>query len=303
VWSQLDGVAAELVGARGADPVRDLCRTKALAIQHQVHVIKARRRQRPLRVVQQKVKARPARRVDELSAGGTRVLQYHGMARIVVEMSGEPWATFGDEEAELVGALAEVAHEHEVFRAEAFRAAREAEAGSLSERLPAMPPADREQAVARFEARHGPFGHDAFRLRVQVKRLEAESAASALLARLPQLSPAERVAAVEEYGRQYSRLSDEFQRLHQRLAEVDPATAEAVPPEIVAPFGYFDEVLTIAIPAISGALANRVLDVAIEWVRQRATRTQSAQTVRLYGPEGEVIREVHVSSTGSTHEG
>jgi hypothetical protein len=222
------------------------------------------------------------------------------MGRIVVEMYE---AASRDEELELVEALAEVANEHEIFRAEAFRAEREADAKGLSARLPTMRSAERMQAIAQFEARHGPFGNDARRLRAEAERFEAESAADALLARLPELSPSERVAAVEDYGRQYSRISDEFRRLHQRLAEVDPPTAEAVPPVDISAFGFFYDVLMIAIPAISGALADRVLAVAIEWVRHRATRTPSGTIVRVYGPAGEVLREVEFAPTDWTHQG
>jgi len=220
------------------------------------------------------------------------------MGRVVVELRSEPWP---NAEADLVKALVEAAPEHEVFPGEALRVEREAEAESLRERLPTMSHAERQQAVTQFAARHGPFGGDASRLHVEVERLQAESAAHALLGSLPQLSAAGRIAAVEEYGRQYGRFSDHFERLHRNLVVVDPATAEAVPSEVVAaPIGEFEQVVTIAIPAITGTLANRVVDAAIDWVRRRASRSYQPRAVRIYGPDGEVIREVQITWTRPT---
>jgi hypothetical protein len=228
------------------------------------------------------------------------------MGQIIVEMKGaDPWANvdLGADEAELVATLAKVAEDHEVVQPEAYRAEREAEAKSLMERLGEMRDYQRTQAVRAFEERYGPFGRDEIsRLEWEIQRLAAEEEAERLLARLPQLSPSERIAEVEEYGRSYHDWSWEFHRLHRRLAQVDPKTAEAVPPRFASASalpGFEPEVLMIALPAVTGALANRVVGLAIDWLRKRAKRADSAQTVKLYGPDGKVIDEIRVSPTGS----
>jgi len=228
------------------------------------------------------------------------------MGQIIVEMKGaDPWANvdLGADEAELVATLAKVAEDHEVVQPEAYRAEREAEARSLMERLGEMRDYQRTQAVRAFEERYGPFGRDEIsRLEWEIQRLAAEEEAERLLARLPQLSPSERIAEVEEYVRSYHDWSWEFHRLHRRLAQVDPKTAEAVPPRFASPSalpGFEPEVLMIALPAVTGALANRVVGLAIDWLRKRAKRADSAQTVKFYGPDGKVIDEIRVSPTGS----
>jgi hypothetical protein len=182
-----------------------------------------------------------------------------------------------------------------VMSADAFREEREAAAKALRGRLGALSPEQREQAVSGFRARYGPFGNDAFRLEGELHRLAAEEASDRLLAELSSLSPSERIAAVEEFGRRFWRGSPAFQRLHRRLEEVDPVTADAVPEQHVWPSaGVSPDVLSIAIPAISGAFAGRIVDLAIDWARRRVARRSSGQVVRIYGPDGDVVREVSV---------
>jgi hypothetical protein len=226
------------------------------------------------------------------------------VGRVVVEMSGVEWpGSAADEEMELVSALSEALGEHDVIRAEALRADREAEAEALSRRLPEMAPDARAKAVEEFEVRHPIFGEDRFRLRWRARELDAQEEADALLESMPRLSPSERIAAAEAYGQRFWRGSDEFEALHRRIREIDPETAEAVPPERVhASPAPPPELLTVAISALTGSVAKQAIDLVIEWARRRASREQRHQTVEVYGPDGNVLRSVGVERDGSVSE-
>jgi hypothetical protein len=215
------------------------------------------------------------------------------MDTIVVELRGG--SVGRAEEEELIVELSALVGVGVVTSADALRAEREAAATAVRGRLDALSPKQREEAVGTFRARYGPFGNDAFRLEGEVHRLAAEEAADELLAELSTLSPSERIAAVEEFGRRFWRGSPAFQRLHRTLEEVDPVTADAVPTQHVAPsIGVSPDVLSVAIPAFSGAVAGRIVDLAIDWARRRVGRTRSGQVVRIYGPHGDVVREIAV---------
>jgi hypothetical protein len=100
------------------------------------------------------------------------------------------------------------------------------------------------------------------------------------------------------------------------LGHLDPAIPEAARPgtpvewsESVEEYDYDlgmpaqamlpPEVLVIAIPAIVGPLAQRIVDQAIDWVIRRARSMRTRHTVKIYGPDGKAIGTVIVSPTGS----
>jgi hypothetical protein len=58
------------------------------------------------------------------------------------------------------------------------------------------------------------------------------------------------------------------------------------------------EVLTLVLPALTGAAAKTAIDLAVEWVKERLRRRQYGRgEVRiLYGPHGEKLREIEVSA-------
>jgi hypothetical protein len=226
------------------------------------------------------------------------------VGRVVVEMSGVEWpGSAAEEELELVSELSATLAEHDVIRSEALRAAREAEAEALRRRLPELTPAERSQAIDEFEARHPVFGDDRYRLRWQAQELEAQEEAEALLARMPELSRSERISELEAYGDRFWRGSDEFAALHRKIADFDPDTAEAVPPQpIHASPAVPPELLTVAISALTGTVAKQAIDLVIDWVRRRAVRSQRYQQVKIYGADGTVIRSVGVEGDGSITE-
>jgi hypothetical protein len=54
--------------------------------------------------------------------------------------------------------------------------------------------------------------------------------------------------------------------------------------------------------AALGVMIDRTLEVAIEWVRRHQPRSPfggSETSVTIYGPDGEVLKEVHVEDDGS----
>ena len=229
-----------------------------------------------------------------------RPSEHKRMERVIVELnvqSSSGIAEQEEEEQQLVAALSRRLRHQEVLRARDLCDQRQGVARRLSELLPSLSESDRANAIMVFGQLFGPFGLDADSLNELHKELTAKEDAQALLTRLPGLPLHERVHALDGYAERYSRNSQAFKALHAKVAASDPATAAAVrvggPSRLASP--VLPDLLQIAIPAVSGAVATHVVDVALESLRRRAKRTQSRQTLMLYGPDARVIKEIVVS--------
>jgi hypothetical protein len=92
-----------------------------------------------------------------------------------------------------------------------------------------------------------------------------------------------------------------YKRLLNAVAAVDPVAADRAPrvPTRLAeaePFIRTAEVVSLVLPAITGVLADRVVDAAVSWLARRSSRA-SKRKVRIYGPDGDVLREIDVAMT------
>lgn len=90
---------------------------------------------------------------------------------------------------------------------------------------------------------------------------------------------------------------DEWQVLERMTSRL---AASAYEPDEPAPLGdelrapqVFD-VVALVLPAVTPALVQVAVDVAVNWLRQRRERQQDERAVVIYGPNGEPLRKIRV---------
>jgi hypothetical protein len=133
------------------------------------------------------------------------------------------------------------------------------------------------------------------RLEAQGRRSSAGGALARNVSRRPGGSGA---AFAAEYGRFGWELSDLEWTLEVLKAEEGGRSLEVTGPIE----GDIGEIVKIALPTITGPLATRLINMTIDWARERVKRTQVPETIAIYGPEGQLVRRVEVSWTGEVND-
>jgi hypothetical protein len=89
---------------------------------------------------------------------------------------------------------------------------------------------------------------------------------------------------------------DEWQVLERVMSRLAASAYEpeepAIPGEAQAPQVF--DVVTLVLPAITPALVQVAVDVAVSWLRQRRERQQDERAVVIYGPNGEPLRKIRL---------
>jgi hypothetical protein len=128
-----------------------------------------------------------------------------------------------------------------------------------------------------------------------------EADAAALQARLAAMSAADRAEPVAAFAAKHGPFGNELWRLEAELEELN--AEEGRPQEATGPIeGDIGEIVKIAMPTITGPLAARLINMTIDWARERVKRTQVPETVEIYGPEGQLLRRMEVSWTGDVRD-
>jgi hypothetical protein len=126
--------------------------------------------------------------------------------------------------------------------------------------------------------------------------------AADLMARLPNMTPAERVDAVAAFAAEHGQFGNDLWRLEGELEWLEDEEAGRPHEATGRVEGDIGEIVRIAIPTVTGPLATRLINMTIDWARERAKRTRTPETVEVYGPNGEQLRKVEVSTTGDVSE-
>jgi hypothetical protein len=59
----------------------------------------------------------------------------------------------------------------------------------------------------------------------------------------------------------------------------------------------YGDVLSVVLPGAAGVLTTRLVDLTVDWMRRRVPR-QRLRIVKIYGPDGRLLRRLEVKDDG-----